>query len=92
MLIFLLSAPSPEDSGRYAFYFNHLVVEYHVRHTDSPYFYPIEEYYATSQEVCISQLSWLVYLARNGYCAGDMSGITSEKDTSVPIWYSWKTY
>ncbi|KAL9130906.1 MAG: hypothetical protein Q9217_001009 [Psora testacea] len=82
----------PEGSARYAYYFNHLVVEYHVRRTSSPYKWPVKEYYAVSQEVCISQLSGLVLLAKKGFCAGDMSGVTSKKDLSVPIWYSWRTY
>ena len=83
---------SPENSGRTATWFNSLVLEYHVRDTTcSPYQNPVHEYYIDSQAICIAQFANLFTLA-DTLCAGDHTGVSSQKDTSVPIWYSWKTF
>ena len=83
---------SPEGSYRKAVWFNYLVLEYHVRETKcTPYKAPIHEYYIDSQAICIAQFARLFILAKKN-CAGDYSGVSSENDRSVPIWYSWKTF
>ena len=83
---------SPENTARTATWFNSLVLEYHVRDTKcSPYKDPVHEYYVISQAVCIAQFANLFTLA-DTLCAGDYSGVSAEKDTSVPIWYDWKTF
>ncbi|KAL2052071.1 hypothetical protein ABVK25_007763 [Lepraria finkii] len=82
----------PENTSRKAVWFNHLVLEYHVRDTTcSPYRSPIHEYYIVSQAICIAQFARLFTLAET-VCAGDFSGVSSENDRSVPIWYDWKTF
>ncbi|KAL9100411.1 MAG: hypothetical protein Q9163_004209 [Psora crenata] len=81
----------PENSFRKATWFNALVLEYHVRDTTcTPYKKPIHEYYTTSQAVCIAQFTRLFKLAET-VCAGDYSGVSSQVDKSVPIWYRWYT-